>query len=824
MKLNKLALACGVTACLSPILATPAFAKTITGQVVTNSGEAIANAAVLVRGSNKPIITDENGKFSFDDGEKKSVELHTTAAKFSHDNRVVNTATLGSSSVTIVLNKTVMEVIDVYATPLHSSTIESAVPVNVISGDALKLKHSSTLGETLKNEVGVHSTYYGPVASSPIIRGLDGPRVLITQNGLDVSDASRVGPDHVVSTETSTATQIEVLRGPATLFYGSGAIGGVVNVVDNRVPTDTETQFDYMLQHNTVSNENEGSFNLNTGKDNFAFHLDAFARKSDDYSIPGHAELDSHDEEHHDEDEGEHHEDEHHDGEENYKTLENSSSESSGFTVGGSYLLDNGFIGASFGSMEREYGIPGHSHGHHDEHDEHAEDHDEHEGEHDEHEEDGHEEALVRGKLKQDRFQLLSDLNFEQQFINRVAAKLAYTQYQHQELEDGEVGTQFNNDMFETRFDFYHAEVNGWKGAWTVHYKSSDFKAEGEEAFTPPSKTDSFAVAWLEEKHFGDVLVQFGARAEKAKIKANVLDDEHEHHEEEHHEETEFKTQSFTPISASLGAVWDYQPGYNLGVSFAFSQRAPSASELFSNGAHIGTNTYEVGALYDIHVEDDEIHIELGDQKVNVETSYNADITWRKFEGDFGFVVSAFYNQINDYYFQYNTGLYAEAHGDHFDISADDDEGLPIYKYTQEDARLYGFESEFVYQINDQFKTTVFADYINAKLVDGDYLPRTPPMRVGAHLDYQHDKYSAKLSIGHYFDQKDVDEDETTTKGYTMVDANFNYYVEGVGNDLVLFVKGQNLLNEDARVHSSFLKNNAPLPGRNFGIGIRGSF
>ncbi len=810
MKLNKVALACSLGLCLSNVMiSSVANAQQVTGQVKSSNGQPIANATLVVGNGKATITTDENGFFILKGINPGQIEIHTTAKNYSHEITHLSVDD-NLKNIEILLNTSVMEVLDVYATPLHSSTIESAIPVSVLSGDDLKMKHASTLGETLKHEVGVHSSYYGPVSSSPIIRGLDGPRVLITQNGLDVSDASRVGPDHVVSTETSTATQIEVLRGPATLFYGSGAIGGVVNVVDNRVPTSTDTQFDYMLQHNTVANENEGSFNLNTGIDNFAFHLDAFARKSDDYSIPGHAEL-----------EEDHDEHEHDDEEENYGTLANSSSSASGFTAGTSYLLDNGFIGFSFGKMEREYGIPGHSHHHEEEHDVHEEGHDEHEDEHEE---------AVRGKLKQDRFQLLSDLNFENSFIDRLVSKLAYTAYQHQEIEGGEVGTQFNNDMFETRFDFYHQEVNGWKGAWTLHYKSNDFKATGEEAFTPPSVTKTIAAAWLEEKHYGDVLVQLGVRAEHVSLDATAVEDSHDeegHHEDEHHdEEHSFKQQKFTPISASVGAVWDYAQGYNLGFSAAYSQRAPSASELFSKGAHIGTNTYEVGALYEIHQHDDHIHIELGDQNVSLETSYNLDLTWRKFEGDFGFVISAYYNHIDNYYYQRNSGFFADTHHDH-DHEAPEltsDDALPIYIFEQQDAKLFGFETEFVYQVTDALKSTVFADYINAKLVDGDDLPRTPPMRVGASFDYQADKYAANLSIAHYFEQTNTAALETSTDSYTMVDANFNYYLEGLGDDFVIFAKVQNLTNEEARVHSSFLKNKTPLPGRGFSLGIRGSF
>jgi len=388
--------------------------------------------------------------------------------------------------------------------------------------------------------------------------------------------------------------------------------------------------------------------------------------------------------------------------------------------------------------------------------------------------------------------------------------------------------------MLETRFDLYHQAVNGWKGAWTLHYKENDFNAIGEEAFTPPSNTESIAIAWLEEKHIDDVLWQLGIRAEHVTLSANSEVESHDEHSDElgsHEEESHFNKQSFTPISASLGAVWEYSTGYNLGFSAAFSQRAPSASELFSNGAHIGTNTYEVGALFEVHEEDHELHVDLSDQNVELETAYNLDLTWRKFEGDFGFVASAFYNHIDDYYYQANTGLFAESGHDSHDEAIEENHeeetaGLPVYVFQQNNVVMYGVEAEFFYQVAPSLKATLFTDYIRAKLTDNnnDNLPRIPPMRVGGQLNYMTDKYSAELSATHYFKQSDTAVLESETDGYTMLDANFNYFINNVGDDMVAFLKVNNITDEEARVHTSFLKGVSPLPARGFTVGIRGSF
>ena len=780
-------------------------AQNISGSVVDKEGQPVVGAVVSLGHHFKTIKTDSQGAYRFSDIEEGNFELHVEADDYTHAYQEVLVGADNIDNLNVVLNTSVIEVIDIHAVPLHASVIRSALPINVIGEDELKMKQASTLGETLKHEVGVHSSYYGPVSSTPIIRGLDGPRVLITQNGLDVGDASRVGPDHVVATETSTATQIEVLRGPATLFYGSGAIGGVVNVVDQRIPTTKDDKVDYLLQYNDVSNERQASVDMQTSVDNVAFHLDGFWRDSNDYKIAGPADI-------HEEEEGEEGED----------RLDNSASNSSGLTFGSSYLFDDGFIGGSYGVMEKEYGIPGHSHSH---------EHEEEEDHEDEESED------VFAEMKQSKLQLLGEYNFKQQFINKIASKFAYTDYEHQEIEDGAIGTTFTNDSVEARVDLFHENYMGWKGAWTVHYKSSDFEAIGEEAFAPPSKSSMFALAWLEEKHFGDVLLQLGARVEHVTLNADDttigFEDEHEHEEDEHeegdHDETtlvSFEQQTFTPFSASAGLVWDYHSGYNLGLSVAFSQRAPSAGELFSFGPHIGTSTFEVGAMFDIHQEEDgEYHAELAEVAPDVETSLNMDVTLRKFEGDFGYILSAFYNQVDNYYYQQNTGLYYDD-GTLYDEQVDED-ALPILVYNQDDVVMYGGEAEFIYQVSPALKMNVFADYIRAKLVNNDVndnLPRIPPLRIGALLQYQGNSYDGEIGVSHYFDQDDIAELETSTDGYTMLDASFNYYIDGIGNDFVVYVKGENLTNENARVHSSFLKDVAPLPGRNLSIGVRGGF
>ena len=331
------------------------------------------------------------------------------------------------------------------------------------------------------------------------------------------------------------------------------------------------------------------------------------------------------------------------------------------------------------------------------------------------------------------------------------------------------------------------------------------------------------ALAWLEEKHFDQFLVQAGIRLEHVSLKAELTDES----ENFIHLNNDMKDQSFTPLSSSLGVVWNFTPGYNLGLSLGYSQRAPSASEVFSNGPHIGTSTYELGALYKIDETTEQVV--LSDKDVELESSLSFDVTFRKFEGDLGFVMSAFYNRIDDYYFQRNTGFTSEIFEDEEEHNEADHEHeeesfLPIYAYEQSDVDLYALESELIYQVSSNFTAKIFGDYIRAKLTQGDNLPRIPPLRIGSEFNYTGENFSASLTAQRYFSQNKVANNETSTAGYTMVDANVNYYIDNIGDDFVVFLKVDNITDVDARVHSSFLKDVAPLPARGVSLGVRGSF
>ena len=783
------------SAVFSVLCSHSALAATVTGKITDDKNQPIENASVHVHGKDQDVKTNEQGEFSIDVDSQS--QLHVSKDNFIDSRIAVNE---NSNNVTVSLTPTSVETVVVYASALHKNSLEMISPVSVLSGDELKNKSKATLGETLKGLPGVNASYFGPVSSSPIIRGLDGPRVKITQNGLDASDASRIGPDHATSSDSLAAEQIEVLRGPSTLLYGSGAIGGVVNVVDNRIPTSNLDDLTGAAEysHDTVSNSNTVAAKLETGNDGFNFHFDGTKRSGDDYETPTFNITDE-------------------DGDvETHNSVENTFIDSDTFNVGTSYVGDHLTVGFSYGSIETDYGIPGHEH--HDHEGETEEEHDEHA--------DEEEEESVYAHLEQDRWLGLISYALDNNWIENINLRVGYTDYKHSEIEDGEIGTTFKNETTEARLNVEH-KLAQWHGMMGYHYSESDYDAIGEEAFTPASVTTTHALYLLEEREFGDVTLELGARIEDYEITSTITDSEHahDHDEEEDHDEGEEESiaysESFTNVSASAGAIWQYTPGQSIALSLSHSERAPLSAELLSNGLHIATGTYELGLGY--HIEDNEVHFEPED--IKQEKSTNLDFSFRRFSGDFGYTVNFFYNDIKNFYYQQNTGLvYDEEDGLESAIGAHDD-AVAVYQFASKDAELYGVEFDVHYQIDPNAMVKVFGDSTRAKLKDDEgNLPRIPANKLGSELQYNVGDLQLTLTGTHYFEQDNISAYETKTDGYTIVDAQANYQLSLGAIDTQLYLNVDNITDELGFVHSSFIKDKAPLPGRNFRFGIRGYF
>lgn len=800
------------------LTAQDAAATTIKGKVTNETGKAVVGAEVRIEGAKQVTFTDAQGNYEFTGVQVPHVHLHVYSPDYVHGDN--DLGDISSDQVAdFVLTPVSVENIVVTASVLGSSVLESVTPVSVIDEYKLRKIQAETLGETLKNTPGVHSTYFGPVASSPVIRGNDGPRVKIVQNGLDVSDVSRIGPDHNVAANSTSATQVEVLRGPATLQYGSGAIGGVVNVVDNRIPREVPTTLEGDVEANyaTVNDGKFGRFNLNGGQNNIAFHVDGFKRKTDNADIPGYASVMP-------------------DEDEQPGTLESSAMDTTNITAGLSLVDEEGYFGFSVEKLDNFYGVPGHSHHHEEEHEgETEEEHAEHAGE-----------EGTNLDVDMTRYQAAGEWYSPFKGISSVKFGAAYTDYEHVEIEDGQVGTRFTNQGSDIRLAATHADIDAWHGVFGLQYHNSDYTAEGEEAYTPPTETESMALFLVEQKKFGSVILELGGRLERTTYNADSIDFELEvaEHEEEHHAEEEghedeheheehalafnFDEYAFTSSSLSAGVNWAYIPGYSVALTLSRNERAPSMQELFSAGQHLATQTFEVGLVYDMD-EAGEVSENL--RSVKEEVSNNIDLTFRKFSGDSGYTLSFFYNQADDYIYQSATGLTALSHAheeeeDGVDeIEAHDEhaeEGTPVYYFNQDDATIYGMEAEGFVDLNLNWRVSVFGDYIRAK-IDTDNLPRIPPLRLGSTISYEGEALSSELSVVWYDEQTKTTVYETPTEGYTLVNASVDYRVSDT-QDWTVYVRANNLFDEEARVHTSFLKDQAPLPGRNFTLGTRFSF
>lgn len=694
----------------------------------------------------------------------------------------------------------------VVTAPFEQSEAETALPIGILSGEALREKLGNSLGDTLKNEIGVNSASFGTGVGQPIIRGQTGNRVTILQNGVGVTDAANLSPDHANSVEASLAQRLEVVRGPSTLLYGSGAIGGVVNVIDNRVPESLVESPEFAIQQtrNSVNDEDKTVISLDASAGNFAFHLDAFRRESENVDVKGFA-IDEFAVEELEELvaeflEGEGHEEEEHEEEEFENTrgfIGNSDSESDGGTLGFSWVGDSGFIGFSVNELNNNYGLPpgAHSHGHGDEEEHHDEE--EEEG-HDE--EEGHEEEVefVRIDMESRRYDIRGGFEFSDSWIQSVRGSLGFTDYEHGEVEffeDGgsEVGTLFSNKGTEGRFTLAHAPVGDLSGVWGIQFSDTEFSAVGEEAFIPRSDISSRAIFGVERFTQGNFTAELGFRIEDNDVDPNGS--------------CGFDG-SATSLSGSVLYDVDSNSNFLLGVSR--SERAPSVEELFSNTSSTTCARFADDEDLVLHAATN--LLEIGNPNLSEETSNNLEIGYRLHSGPITGEFSAYYNNIDDYIF--------------LDLAGEEHEEQAIASYLARDASFRGLEGEISVNLmenqNGTLAFNVFGDLVDAEFDSGANVPRVPASKIGAGLRYFGSNWSMHVHVTDVNEQDQAGDLELETDGYTLVSVYADYHLSfSNDSELKLFVRGDNLLDEEVRNHASLLKNFSPEPGRGMTMGLR---
>jgi len=648
----------------------------------------------------------------------------------------------------------------VTASPFQRAQDEVAQPTSVLAGQRLTLARQTTLGETLANEPGISSTAFGPGASRPVIRGLGGDRIRVLQGGVGTLDASVVSPDHAVSLDPLLVQRIEVVRGPATLLYGGAAIGGVVNVIDYRLPEELPAaalSSRFETRYGSAAGERAVAGALSGKTDRVAWHFDGFSRNTDDLRIPGYAETDALLADH----------DADHDGPPAKGRLPNSATESSGGGVGVTYFGEKGHLGLSYSGFKSLYGVPGHEHEDHSAAAAPAEEH-----------------GDVRIDLKQRRWDLHGELPAPFAGFTLAKLQVGLADYRHTELEGDEIGTRFTNKAYESRVELQHEPLGAFTGAIGAQVSRSDFAAVGEEAFIPANITESRALFLFEEAVRGAFTWQLGARVEDQEISPDRA--------------SGLASRSHTGASFSGGVVWKLAPAWSLALSGSRSERAPNAQELFAEGPHAGTGTYEIG-----------------DARLGVERAHSLDLSLRKRTGALTGVATVFVTRFDGYIFEEPTGA--------------EEDDLPVFKFVQRDARFVGGELELIAHLHESVGHALdlrfMADAVRAtNTTANEPLPRITPMRTGVGLDYRVGAWSFSTDVRHGFKQDRVAHDETTTDGYTTVGASVAWRFPLGAAEGELFLRGSNLTDETVRLHTSFLKDIAPLAGRDFTVGVRLAF
>jgi iron complex outermembrane recepter protein len=657
----------------------------------------------------------------------------------------------------------------VTANPLGVSSDELVTPVTVLNGRELSLRRESTLGETLKYIPGVTSSGFGPNASRPVIRGLDGDRVRIMQNGTGILDAASLSFDHAVALDPLVIEQIDVVRGPAALLYGGSAIGGVVNAIDHRIPKEA---IDGVTGRSEVrlggaENQKNGAFVMDAGNGVLTLHADAYKRKTDDLDIPGFA-ISSRKARADGTDRG------------SRGRLVNSSSESDGGALGASLKFEKGYAGVSYSTFNNNYGTVA--------------------------------EPGVRIDQNSDRWDFASEFSDLGNIIKRVKMKLAHTDYQHQEIEDGAVGTTFKNRGMEGSVEAGHGNIGRMSGVIGAQFQNSRFEALGDEAFVPSNRTFSRALYIYEELPVDllrekDLKLSLGGRAESVNLESvgggNFGGAEDKH---------------YRPNSFATGALYTLNEQWSVSSNLSHNERAPSYFEVFANGPHLATAQYEIG-----------------DGNLAKERSNGIDTRLQWKAGKHSMSVGAYYTRFSNFISLANTGNTRGVDGELNPLDVDGDgiadgsgeEILPEARFTPVPAIFKGLEAEGKFRIYEGTGAMDFnlrGDYVRATNRDtGDALPRISPLRLGAGLNYQFNRFGARFDVLRAFKQDRTAVNELETDGYTLVTATATYRLP-TSLHLEAFARANNLLDQEIREHTSFLKDIAPLGGRSLLLGLRGEF
>lgn len=770
--------------------------SSLSGRAVDSSGRGLPLIEIYLGENNLQTLTNDEGHFEFTDLPTGTYTLKANAADYVLTTpKSVQVEDQVKTGVDLVLSPRLKTEVTLTVTGRARAASEVSQAVDVLSDSELDRLRRVSLGDTLASRPGISSTSFGTTVGRPIIRGMGGDRIRVLEGGLGTGDVSTTSVDHVISVDMEGLTQVEVLRGPASLRYGGSALGGVVNMQDNRIPTasmDGKITGSLELNGDTVAQRRGGRLHLNGGNSSWAWQVNTTAAKTDDYSIPGPAErFPDHDEALTD-------------------TLSDSAMDLRKSGVGVSYNGERGTFGVAYTDYRNQYGVPGHEHHHH----HHKNDDDHHEGE----------EEGVEIDLVQHRLDLRGNLMFETAAIQELRFNLAGTDYAHDEAEGDHIGTRFSNEYLEGRLE---ASTGAWgffdQGDLGIHITQRDFSAVGEEAFVAPNVTEGQGLFVTQEKEGDNWNLMMGARYDRRRNEGSVTiiehdhdddhhdddhdddddhhDDDHDddHHDDDHHDEpeTNFYDRKFHMYSAALGLTLGTQSTYGFAANLTHTERAPTAESLFAMGTHIATGTFEIG-----------------DPGLEKEISQGLDVEVRKQKGRIKGKLSLFFMDFENYIYERFTG--------------EEVDGLRETAFTQADSETYGGEmsiqAALLSEGDHDLDLQLTYDQVRAQLDDGTSLPRITPRRIGASLAWHFKRFQAHGEVLRVEAQSRVAPEETMSDAYTLAHLSMSFHLSSGALNHQLLFQLRNLTDTEARVHTSYLKDRVLQPGRNLAFSYRMMF
>ncbi len=708
-----------------------ASAATVRGTVKTRDGKIAAQAQVTLIELQRVSKADEQGSFQFADVPAGQYLVQVVSPRFGSAVSQVTVVEGQDATLDVLVDQDVhAEHVIVSAGVSPQSVADYSHSVAVLDTVDLTRKAEPTIGETLATEPGVSQTFYAPGASRPVIRGLGGDRIRILQDGIGVGDVSNVSTDHAVSYDPYTAERVEVVRGAATLLYGSNAVGGVVNILDQRIPDHrTGDAFSGSIQARGASNNDlwSGAASVGGAEKALGWHADYSKTEADDYSGGG-----------------------------DFGVKPNSDLEIQNASGGVSWLGDKAFAGVGYNQFETNYGSAF--------------------------------EDTVRIDMTQKRWDLRGGINSPFGAFRLLKAKLGGTDYEHAELEGTEVGTRFLTKTVEGRVELAHEPRGGWEGSFGMQGWTRDSEAIGAEAFIAPADVLGAALFGFEEVGTGSLRGQLGLRYEHQSLDTS---------------DPTLPDRDFDAPSGSAGLLWKPSDAYSIGTTLSYSSRVPTIEELYSNGAHIATFTFQVG-----------------DPDLDLEQGLGLDVVVRKLSGLVNGEIGAFFTDFSDFIFEQDTGQ---------TFTTDEGDVLPIVQFSQSSAQFWGGEAHVDFAVihaePHHLDVELRADYVHAELTDLDEpVPFQPPMRGSVGLGYQGRALSAGAEVAYAAEQDRFGPFDTATPSYTFVNAWVGYRM--ITGTLVhdFLLRGVNLNDELAFNSVSRFRDEVPLPGRDVSVTYRLAF